>query len=122
MGSGCSRHMIEDKALFNELKPFNEGTVDFGNNEKGKISSKGNIFQFSKAYIEEVLFVEGLKHNLMSISQLCDKGYKVVFESTMCNVLNGDQLIFSGKRHGNIYLVSLDDLNEKCLLAIENNP
>ena len=74
MDSGCSRHMTGDKALFYELKPFNEGTVAFGNNEKGKIRSKGNIFEFSNACIEEVLFVEGLKHNLISIRQLCDKG------------------------------------------------
>ena len=30
--------------------------------------------------IKDVLFVDGLKHNLLSISQLCDKGYKITFE------------------------------------------
>ena len=34
--------------------------------------------------IDDVLLVDGLKHNLLSISQLCDKGYIVRFESNMC--------------------------------------
>jgi hypothetical protein len=29
--------------------------------------------------IENVFLVNGLKHNLLSISQLCDKGYKIIF-------------------------------------------
>ena len=46
MDSGCSRHMTGDKALFNELKLFNGGTVAFGNNKKGKISGKGKFLDF----------------------------------------------------------------------------
>ena len=38
--------------------------------------------------IENVCLVENLKHNLISISQLCDKGYKVVFDKTRCVIKN----------------------------------
>jgi len=30
--------------------------------------------------IKDVLLVEGLKHSLLSINQLCDRGYKITFE------------------------------------------
>ena len=30
---------------------------------------------------QDVLFVEGLKHNLLSVSQVCDRGCEVVFTS-----------------------------------------
>ena len=33
-----------------------------------------------------VLFVDGLKHNLLSVNQMCDKGNEVVFRSNNCVV------------------------------------
>ncbi|KFK25664.1 hypothetical protein AALP_AA8G143700 [Arabis alpina] len=39
-------------------------------------------------HLEDVCSVEGLKANLTSISQLCDKGYDVVFTKTDCEVLD----------------------------------
>ena len=39
-------------------------------------------------FIENVYLVKGLKHNLLSISQLCDKGYKIVFEQDKCYAFN----------------------------------
>ena len=54
--------------------------VSFGDNSKGKIIRIGNIGKISSTLIENVYLVENLKHNLISISQLCDKGYKTVFD------------------------------------------
>ena len=34
--------------------------------------------------MENVLLVDGWKHNLLKISQLCDKGFKVSFETSHC--------------------------------------
>ena len=47
-----------------------------------------------------MLYVRGLKHNLISNSQLCDKGYKVSFESLLCIITNpiDDSIIFIGHR------------------------
>ena len=56
-----------------------EGYVTFGDNNQGKIIGKGTIgnkFSFS---IDDILLVDGLKHYLLSISQLCDKGYIIRF-------------------------------------------
>ena len=71
-----------------DLKLKSGGDVTFGDNSKGKIEGIniiGNKFSIS---IENVLLVNGLKHNLFSISQLCDKGYKVVFECLNCHVID----------------------------------
>ena len=54
------------------------GTVTFRDDFKGKIVGIGNIKIGSSHLIKNVVLVEGLKHNLLSISQLCDKGFKVV--------------------------------------------
>nr|AAR96003.1 retrotransposon-like protein [Musa acuminata] len=81
LDSGCSRHMTGDPSQFSKLTSIDEGYVTFGDNNKGKIIGKGTIGNKSNFFIEDVLLVDGLKHNLLSISQLCDKGYIVKFES-----------------------------------------
>ena len=37
--------------------------------------------------IKNVALVDGLKHILLSISQLCDKGFNVIFDNLACNFL-----------------------------------
>jgi len=64
------------------------GMITFGDNGKGKIIGIGKIKIIPCTFIEIVLLVDKLKHNLLSISQLYDKGFKVIFESSMCVVTN----------------------------------
>ena len=71
--------MTGDQNQFLELKLKDGGSVTFGDNSKGQIKGIGTIGNNSSSNIENVLFVKGLKHNLLSISQLCDKGMKVIF-------------------------------------------
>ena len=62
--------------------------------------------------------VNGLKHILLSVSQFCDSGYKVVFESSGCFVIDSsDSIVVYGKRQGNVYLVDLCDIKAKCLVV-----
>ena len=53
------------------------GNVNFGNDELGKIKGKGMVsLSNGKGYSQD-----DLKHNLLSISQMCDKGCEEVFTS-----------------------------------------
>ena len=53
--------------------------------------------------------MDGLKHNLLSISQLCDKGFKVIFEASHCIIkdIQNDKTIFMGHRCDNIYAINI---------------
>jgi len=73
--------MIGDLAQFTSLKLKAEGHVTYGDNNRGRILGRGNVGTEKSTTIENVLYVEGLKRSLLSISQLCDKGYKVNFEA-----------------------------------------
>ena len=66
-------HMTEDPNNFLELKPNDGDFVTFGDNTKGKIIDAGKIDNAHSTIIKNMLIVDGLKHNLLSISQLCDK-------------------------------------------------
>ncbi|RVW33309.1 hypothetical protein CK203_085330 [Vitis vinifera] len=76
LDSGCSRHMTGDESKFAFLTKRKGGYVTFGDNSKGRIIGQGNIGNGTSSLIESVLLVDGLKHNLLSISQLCDKCLK----------------------------------------------
>ena len=104
--------MIGDESQFITLEAKNGGMVTFGDNSKEKIIDIGNIGITFFTCIENVLLVDGLKHNLLSISQLCDKNYKVIFESSICIVTYpfDDSTRFIGHRHDNVYMVDLDNL------------
>jgi hypothetical protein len=86
--------------------------VTFGDNSRGKIIGVGNVDNYSSSYIEKFLLVDGLKHNLISISQLCDKGYKFIFDENECIITHAlnNQILFTASRHGNVYTFDFDRL------------
>jgi hypothetical protein len=74
--------MIGDMERFLTLKKERDGPVSFGNDNSAKIIGKGTINLGSKdAKEKNVLLVEHMKHNLLSVSQMCDQGHKLVFNS-----------------------------------------
>ena len=78
LDNDCSRHMTGNYSWFSSCtKIQNGGDVSFGDNSKGKIIGIRNVGNVSYTLIENVCLVENLKHNLLSISQLCDKGIEL---------------------------------------------
>jgi len=60
--------MIGNKALFKT--PF-EGTVTFGDGSKSVIQGIGTVDIPRLPVFEDVWYVDGLKANMLSISQIC---------------------------------------------------
>lgn len=58
--------------------------VIFRDNNKGIIISIENMGNKSSLLIEYILLINNLKHNLICISQLNSKGYRVKFECYTC--------------------------------------
>ena len=70
------------------------------------------------------MLVEGLKHNLISISQLCHKGFKVMFEPNNCLIYDAfGSFVLIEKRVNNIYLLDLHhaSFSIHCLLTKEDD-
>jgi len=86
--SGCSKYMTGDASKFTHISPKNRGHVTYGGNNKGRILRVGKIGTNSSTSIKNVLLVDGLKHSLLSVSQLCDKGYLASFDSHNCVIEN----------------------------------
>ena len=62
--------MSDNASLFTKIKKKRHGSVTFGEKSIGKIMSVGKIGKDLANSIENVYLVDGLKFNLLSISQL----------------------------------------------------
>jgi len=116
--------MTGEKSMFFTLTMKEGGNVKFGSNQSGKIIGTGTIGN-SSISINNVWLVDGLEHNLLSISQFCDNGYDVMFEKTNCTVINKDDnsIVFKGKRIGNVYKINFSELVDQkvnCLLSMND--
>ena len=117
--------MTGDKRSFLSLKNIKGGNVAFGNGKSGEIQGIGKVGSMDTHAIENVYYVNGLQHNLLSVSQICDKGNNVLFTEKKCRVTNSvtGNLVLLGKRHKNVYKVKTVDSKEdtlKCLSAVSD--
>ena len=95
-----------------------EKNVSFGNETPTVIKGKGSIFLKEKVKTGNVMYVNGLKHNLLSVSQMCDQGNAVVFWSNRCVVHELDtwETMIKGTRTpNNLYI--LKGGQQQCYLS-----
>ncbi|KAJ9560628.1 hypothetical protein OSB04_005788, partial [Centaurea solstitialis] len=112
--SGCSRHMTGNKFILQNFKHFEGGHVAFGDNPKGgKIKGKGKISK-DKMSFEDVFYVEQLRYNLLSVSQVCDKKFGVFFTDSECLILapgfkiDENLVLLRTPRKDNVYCLDLE--------------
>ena len=70
LDSGCSRHMTGEKSNFLSLIAFDGVRVAFEYGKSGKIIGVGRIGKSLSHSIYNVYLVNGLQHNLLSVSQI----------------------------------------------------
>ena len=87
LDSGFSRHVTGSKSLLTNVVMRTGSVVVFGNDGKGFTAGYGKM-KVGNVIIEDISLMEGLKHNLLSISQFCDKGYDVTFQKEICLIQN----------------------------------
>jgi len=73
--------MTGDRSNFLSLIAFDGERVAFRNGKSGKIVGIGKIDKSLSHSIDNVYLVDGLQHNLLIISQLCDRGNHAEFSS-----------------------------------------
>ena len=89
LDNGYSRHMTRNKPLFKTLFERKIGTITFGDGSKSMIRGIGIVDIPGLPIFEDVWYVDGLKANLLSISQICDNGLNVLFIKYECEILDG---------------------------------
>ncbi|GKC99994.1 retrovirus-related pol polyprotein from transposon TNT 1-94, partial [Tanacetum coccineum] len=61
-----------------------------------------------------VAYVNGLKHNMISISQLCDDNFKVLFTKTQGTIFNqNDEVVLIAPRRRDVYVIDMSSFNKE---------
>jgi hypothetical protein len=117
--SGCSRHMTGDRGWFSSLIPVvTKRYITFG--ENGRVLSEGEIKVSDKVTLRRVALVQSLGYNLLSVSQLLDEGFEVLFRPSGSRILDsrGD-LVCMVIPEGQVFRADLPQSSgvERCFLA-----
>ncbi|GJX41358.1 retrovirus-related pol polyprotein from transposon TNT 1-94 [Tanacetum coccineum] len=118
MDSRCSRHMTGVKNYLHKYEEQPGPKVVFGDDStcitKGYGSIKCNGIVFTK-----VAFVNGLKYNLVSISQLCDAKYIVQFDEKKGIIFNSNkEVVMIAPRVRDVYVLDMtSSAQESCFFA-----
>ncbi|GKB51333.1 putative ribonuclease H-like domain-containing protein [Tanacetum coccineum] len=115
--SGCSSHMTGNKAYLSDYEDFNGGFVAFGSDPKrGKITGKGKI-KTANLDFDDVYFVDELKFNVFSVSQMCDKKNSVLFTESEClisspsfKLLDESQVVLRAPKKYDVYSLDLKNI------------
>ena len=86
--SGSSRHMTGNKWLLSNVLPFSLDFVTFGDGAKGSVLGLESFNVSGLPKLKDVLLVDGLKANLISISQLCDQDLFAKYTKDKCIVID----------------------------------
>jgi hypothetical protein len=67
--------MTGDSRMFNSIEDNNEvDSITFGDNGKSEVKGLGRITISNDLSISNVILVESLNFNLLSVAQICDLG------------------------------------------------
>jgi hypothetical protein len=127
LDSGCTNYMTGERMMFTsfEKNECESNCITFGDNSQGQVLSFGKIAITMEHSISNVLLVESLDYNFLSVSQLCEIGYNCLFTDKGVTVFkrSDDSFVVKGVLREKLYLV--DFIPEKvefdrCLIAKTN--
>ncbi|CAL9026746.1 unnamed protein product [Prunus brigantina] len=85
--SGCSNHMTGDLKLLVDVRTNVTGKVQMPTGSLVNVAGIGSLMidtEKGRKYIREVMYLPGLKENLLSVGQMDQHGYCLVFGEGMC--------------------------------------
>ncbi|KAM1401715.1 hypothetical protein ACFX2F_028829 [Malus domestica] len=80
--SGCINHMTRREDLLVDIDKNVTAKVEMGTRQLVDVTGKGSLVvetKIGKRYIKEVMLVPGLKENLLSVGQMMESSYYLVF-------------------------------------------
>ena len=112
--------MTGNREFLTNLQPCSLESITFGDRGKGTVLGSGSLKFPGMPKLKNVLLVNGLKVNLISISQLCDENLLVQFTKESCSVTNCfNSCVMKGKRSSNnCYLLTSSGT---CCTTLLNN-
>nr|GEV94485.1 retrovirus-related Pol polyprotein from transposon TNT 1-94 [Tanacetum cinerariifolium] len=116
--SGCSRHMTGVKSYLHKYMEQPGSKVVFGDDSTCTTEGYGSI-KCNGIVFTKVAFVDSLKYNLISISQLCDAKYIVQFDEKRGTIFKSNkEVVMIAPRVRDVYVLDMtSSAQESCFFA-----
>ena len=101
--------MTRSKQVVTDLRPnLTNVTVSYGDNNESKVLGLGKVVVTPDISLVNVMLVETLGYNLLSVSQLCLLGFSVFFDANSVILLRSKSLkvAFVGCVESGLYVVN----------------
>jgi hypothetical protein len=113
--------MTGNNSIFTSLgAPGDHDHVTYRDNTRGRVMGLGKIVITNDFSISNVLYVESLSFNLLSVAQLCDFGLMCTFDKYGVIMFHekNKSLVFKGFRYGHIYLVDFFEKEATSMICL----
>jgi hypothetical protein len=124
LDSGCTDHMTGERRMFTSFKKneCESDCITFGDNSQCQVLGFSKIAITTEHSISKILLVESLDYNLLSVLQLCERGYNYLFTNKGVTVFrrSDDSFAFKYVLRGKLYLVNFipEEVElDRCLIA-----
>ena len=113
MDSGANIHVCADVSLFTSYQAGRTRALLTGNGSHARVLDASTvILKFTSektVLLKNVQYVPSIKKNLVSASQICRDGFKIVLESNKCVVSRHGTSVGKGYDCGGLFRLSLLD-------------
>ena len=123
LDSGATSHMTGSRSLMTEMRPnLNNQTVSYGDKTKSKVLGLGKVVVTPDVSLVNVLLVETLGYNLMSVHALSKMGFGTYFDNGIVVLMWSKTLkvAFVGYVEHGLYVVDFSGettTSAMCLIA-----
>ncbi|HEY5236633.1 MAG TPA: hypothetical protein VIJ14_10670 [Rhabdochlamydiaceae bacterium] len=114
--------MTGNSSLLTDIKPINGGYVTFAGEKGRQITGEGTVSNGQLSF-EKVNYYEQLKHNLLSVSQVCDKQYTTAFTAKECLILKPgfvipeEWILMRAPRKNDTYVLDMNTVSSNADLS-----
>ncbi|XP_048003328.1 uncharacterized protein LOC125239728 [Leguminivora glycinivorella] len=113
--SGSASHLCRDVNMMSDMKSDKSLQVTVANGDKLFTAGRGNVNVEQRdgnvKTISDVYYVPNLAANLLSVSAMAKKGYKIVFDSDGCEILDNGVIAATATLKNDVYIL---DTVEAC--------
>eukprot|EP00253_Pinus_taeda_P021576 PITA_21576 len=124
--SGASSHMTGNKEFFDSLEEIINGSKIYLGDDNGyQIKGHGVISvklpNGKISHLSNVLYVPGIKKNLISVSMMTDQDMHVEFFKTHCVIKDcRNEIVATGMRVGSLYRLDAKSISKQAMVAGES--
>ncbi|XP_073225527.1 uncharacterized protein [Cicer arietinum] len=121
LDSGCSTHMTGRKDWFVKINQATRSRVKFADDTTLATDGVGDVLIMRRdgghSLIKDVLYIPGIKCNLLSIGQLLERNYMIRMENKVLRVLdqNGILILKAPMAANRTFKIELEIIEHRCL-------